>query len=91
MKDTTQTPCTADPDRWYSKSPANIASCIQDCLTCPVREQCLRMALEHHETADDTGVWGGTTPQTRAQMLADEDAADDQASASENHFVGRAA
>lgn len=34
------------------------------CGSCPVREECLDYALEHHEK----GIWGGTTENQRKQM-----------------------
>ena len=37
---------------------------IAVCRTCPVRQECLDYAREHHEL----GVWGGTTERQRAQM-----------------------
>ena len=42
-------------------SQAELAA-IAVCRTCPVREECLDYALEHHEL----GVWGGTTERERA-------------------------
>lgn len=38
----------------------------QICDACPVREECLDHALEHHE---ESGVWGGLTERARAQIL----------------------
>ncbi|MEW1955698.1 WhiB family transcriptional regulator [Terrabacter sp. NPDC080008] len=38
------------------------------CGGCPVRQQCLDHALRVPETF---GIWGGTTPTERAQMLWD--------------------
>ncbi len=35
------------------------------CRACPVRRECLDWAVEANERA---GVWGGTTPDERAQL-----------------------
>src|SRR3954463_6384102 len=40
----------------------------QVCGTCPVQQQCLDHALRVPETF---GIWGGTTPTQRAQLLWD--------------------
>ena len=47
----------------YSAIKTEIARSI--CGTCPVKEQCLRVALKYEEE----GVWGGTTTQERKSML----------------------
>ena len=46
----------------YSAIKTEIARSI--CGTCPVKEQCLRIALKYEEE----GVWGGTTTQERRVM-----------------------
>lgn len=38
----------------------------QVCLSCPVRQRCLRHALNHPESH---GIWGATTPRERWRML----------------------
>lgn len=82
---TDATPCSASPDRWFSKDPRKIEEAITTCESCPMRDRCLRVALEFGETADHTGIWGGTTPQTRVEMLekqaasAEEDPSDEAA------------
>ena len=47
----------------YSAIKTEIARSI--CGTCPVKEQCLRVALKYEEE----GVWGGTTTQERKGVL----------------------
>ena len=38
------------------------ARAVRVCARCPVREQCLRWALDHNETFH---IWGGETPRQR--------------------------
>lgn len=82
---TTQTPCTQDPDRWYSQDPAKVASCLEVCQTCPVRQQCLQLALDSGETGAHTGIWGGTLPEQRAQLV---DEQSPPTIADESHYRG---
>lgn len=43
------------------------------CAECPVREPCLRRALEfEHDGGRRFGVWGGMTARERAQLGGDE-------------------
>ncbi|MDQ4445404.1 WhiB family transcriptional regulator [Bifidobacterium longum] len=37
----------------------------QACLSCPVRAECLRQALE---TGEQYGIWGGMTPEERRDL-----------------------
>lgn len=37
-----------------------------NCAGCPVINQCLQYALDNNE---EHGIWGGTTPKDRAQLL----------------------
>ena len=46
------------------RSQKNIA--ITVCRTCPVVDECLQHALDERETE---GVWGGTTPDQRKDLL----------------------
>lgn len=46
-------------ERYYDTATAN-------CAGCPVINQCLTYALENRE---DEGVWGGTTPKQRRNLL----------------------
>jgi WhiB family transcriptional regulator, redox-sensing transcriptional regulator len=50
-------PChTADPDLWFSESPAELDMAKSLCAGCPVRRECLAGAVEREEP---WGVWGG--------------------------------
>jgi WhiB family redox-sensing transcriptional regulator len=65
---------TADPELFFPISPGGgsarqIAQARRICAGCQVRHQCLESALRTNETE---GIWGGTTPQERAQARRDE-------------------
>lgn len=50
-------PCrAADPELWFAESPVDVEFAKALCLDCPVRQECLRGALERREP---WGVWGG--------------------------------
>lgn len=49
-------PCRADPELWWSDTREGVEEAKAKCLGCPIRESCLRVALERREPA---GVWGG--------------------------------
>lgn len=49
-------PCVDDPDAWFADTDEAINQAKATCQTCPVREACLRAALERGEPI---GVWGG--------------------------------
>lgn len=89
---TNETPCSAHPDRWFSKDPRKIEQAITTCGSCPMRDRCLRVALEFGETGDDTGIWGGTTPQARADMLQEQAASaeEDPSDEADYHLRGAA-
>lgn len=55
-----------DSELWFPElgSSANAAKRI--CQQCPVLEQCLTFALEHHER----GIWGGTSEKQRQKLRA---------------------
>ena len=54
---TIELPCRGDdPDLWFAESPAELEQAKALCATCPVRERCLRAALDR---AEPWGVWGG--------------------------------
>ena len=54
---TIELPCRRDdPDLWFAESPAELEQAKALCATCPVRERCLRAALDR---AEPWGVWGG--------------------------------
>lgn len=56
-------PCRGD-DRFLSDHPDDIAEAKQVCGGCPVRLECLNVAIEGREW----GVWGGTTDKERRQL-----------------------
>jgi hypothetical protein len=55
---------TGVPDAWFPEVGEPLASTavVRICQTCPVRDTCLQVALDNHETH---GVWGGLTPNQR--------------------------
>lgn len=50
-------------DGAYAREMTEIAK--QACLSCPVRAECLRQALE---TGEQYGIWGGMTPEERRDL-----------------------
>lgn len=50
-------------DGAYAREMTGIAK--QACLSCPVRAECLRQALE---TGERYGIWGGMTPEERRDL-----------------------
>lgn len=50
-------------DGAYAREMTEIAK--QACLSCPVRAECLRRALE---TGERYGIWGGMTPEERRDL-----------------------
>lgn len=66
---------TPDPDAWY-ETWANSSDddfyrtmyALAMCETCPLKNPCLQLALQHPE--DQTqGIWGGTLPGERLALL----------------------
>jgi hypothetical protein len=61
------------PDDWYPDSaPAEAArreaaGALSVCAVCPVREECLELALRNW-TVGQHGVWGGTVPAERERL-----------------------
>lgn len=50
-------PCrVGDADLWFAETPAELERAKALCAQCPVRQRCLRVALER---AEPWGVWGG--------------------------------
>lgn len=50
-------PChVGDADLWFAESPADLERAKALCADCPIRSECLSMALEREEP---WGVWGG--------------------------------
>lgn len=59
-----------DPDIFYPVGDGAYACEMtgiakQACLSCPVRAECLRQALE---TGEQYGIWGGMTPEERRDL-----------------------
>jgi WhiB family redox-sensing transcriptional regulator len=50
-------PChVGDPDLWFAESPTELEQAKALCVECPIRRECLTLALERQEP---WGVWGG--------------------------------
>ena len=50
-------PChVGEPDLWFAEEPADLERAKSLCGGCPIRRQCLALALER---AEPWGVWGG--------------------------------
>ena len=61
-------PCTeADPKWFFPDAGVSSAPAKRVCEGCPVREVCLRWALDHRELH---GVWGGKTADERRRLGA---------------------
>ena len=58
-----------DPELFYPEKGMTAAVPKRICARCPVRRACLDHALVHHEPY---GVWGGTTPDERKQLLVNQ-------------------
>lgn len=56
----------ADPDRFFSFETYQIEQARSICHRCPAIRQCLAWALTHPEH----GVWAGTTPEERTELIA---------------------
>jgi WhiB family redox-sensing transcriptional regulator len=48
--------CSADPELFFSESPADVERAKALCSDCPFRRECLKGAIERREPY---GVWGG--------------------------------
>ena len=71
-----QAACTAsglNPEDWYPVSATAAAArreaavAIAVCAACPVRDECLELALRNW-TIGQFGVWGGTVPTEREKI-----------------------
>lgn len=50
-------PChVGEPDLWFAEEPDDLERAKSLCGDCPIRRQCLALALER---AEPWGVWGG--------------------------------
>jgi WhiB family transcriptional regulator, redox-sensing transcriptional regulator len=58
--------CRGETPAFFSTAPANLTKARAMCGDCPVRQECLDVAV-----ADDSlvGFWGGTTELERREML----------------------
>lgn len=57
-----------DPGLWFPRPGGSMDKAKAVCRTCPARMPCLNWAIEADER---DGVWGGTTPDERAQLRRD--------------------
>jgi WhiB family transcriptional regulator, redox-sensing transcriptional regulator len=55
----------ADPDAWFPEKGGSVRDVKAVCRECPVRAECLLLALERGE---DHGVWGGLTERERRAL-----------------------
>ena len=60
-----------DPDLWIPEGAPAADSAVWDeprsiCATCPMRDECLKDAIDRKET---WGMWGGKTPQELAKLV----------------------
>ena len=56
-----------DGDLWYPElGEGSVKYAKAICARCPVQQRCLEYALDRGETF---GVWGGTTPQERKDLV----------------------
>lgn len=65
-------PCENDPDLFFPTSYANkrrIGAAAGICSQCPIREGCLELALTLQSKSSLDGIWAGTTPKERAELL----------------------
>lgn len=58
------TPCQAEPDLWFSSNPDDILEAKTACNTCPVANECARLALAIRPS---DGIWAGKTPEERGR------------------------
>jgi hypothetical protein len=68
---------SADPDDWFpiAVEPVNArrqaARAIATCEACPVRADCLELALRLWSSAGHHGIWGGTVEAERRVLRAE--------------------
>lgn len=62
---TTQPPCTATPDLFWSTTPAHEEAAKAICHDCPLRPACAQQALDNDE---QWGTWGGLTATERMRL-----------------------
>ena len=58
-----------DPEWWWPENPSDscIPVAVAICFQCPVVNKCLEYAITAQERE---GIWGGTTPRERAEIIA---------------------
>ena len=57
--------CADEPERWWSKTPADVSWAQLGCTVCPVVSWCRAYALAAGERE---GVWGGLSPLERRDL-----------------------
>ena len=55
-----------DPDAFYPEKGGSTRDAKRVCSVCPVRDECLRFAIEHNER---WGVWGGYSERERRRLM----------------------
>ncbi|OLF04854.1 WhiB family transcriptional regulator [Actinophytocola xanthii] len=59
--------CAAYPSlEWIEPSSPHIGTCRSICRACPVRRECLAVALD---TREPWGIWGGLDPRERRELV----------------------
>jgi len=58
------TPCTAEPDLWFSTRDDDQREAKQACKTCPALEACMRLVAD---LQPEFGVWAGRTADERSR------------------------
>lgn len=61
------TPCSTNPDLFFSDSTHSVAAAREVCAECPTRLACLQWAIDNDER---DGIWGGCTPAERNRLAA---------------------
>lgn len=54
-----------DPDVFFPERGQDPKPILAICAACPVRDECLQYAIDHHQP---DGIWGGTTGRQRRTM-----------------------
>lgn len=69
----TYPPCVESPDLFFPTGWADTVEAVLLCRRCPLRTACLDEALKYEgyvSAAYRFGVWGGMSPQQRADLMA---------------------
>jgi WhiB family redox-sensing transcriptional regulator len=62
---------SSDPDAWFPQAgghPARTRRARRICGSCPVREACLRYAMQQPPARRVVGIWGGLTAEDRKTL-----------------------